>query len=179
MAKRGRKKKGSRRRRAKSRIRKFARGQKSSFQQLGNAVSAVVFLSQLTQKDRDAGAYNVGSMGQKAKVFVNNIGGRILGINPFPDIQTFPQTINLDGAANKYTGFGLATFLYGLLPIKGLPHKGKAKSLGKKIAVAGILGGIFDAPENAGASPAVRRQNPVITSHNRSFITNGRQITTV
>ncbi len=170
-----RKKKGTRRRRAKARIKKFAKGQKSGFQQIGNAVSAIVFFSQLTQKDREAGAYNVGSMGQKAKVFINNIGGRVLGINVFSDVQSFPQTINPDGMFNKYSGFGLATFVYGLLPIKGLPHRAKARSLGKKIAVAGILGGVFDAVENAGASPNVIRNNPITVR--RSFST-GRQIST-
>ncbi len=174
-----RKKKGTRRRRAKARIKKFAKSQKSGFQQIGNVVSSIVFLSQLTQKDRDAGAYNVGSLGNKAKVFANNVLGRIIGINPFQDAQHFEQTINVDGAFNKYSGFGLATFLYGLLPIKGLPHRAKARSLGKKIAVAGILGGIFDAPENAGASPSVIRQNPMPIRRSAALITNGRQISTV
>ncbi len=137
-------------------------------------------MSQLTQKDRDAGAYNVGSMGDKAKVLANNVFGRVVGINPFSDVQSFPQTINIDGAFNKYTGAGLAGFIYSKLPIKGLPHKGKAGSLGKAVAVAGFLGGIFDAPENRGASPNVIRNNPIRTSHNiRPFITNGRQLSTV
>lgn len=85
-------------------------------------------------------------MGDKAKQFGNNVLGRIIGLNPFNDQVKFEQTINIDGAFNKYTGLGLAGYLYSMLPIKGLPHKGKARSLGKKTALAGILGGIFDAP---------------------------------
>jgi len=153
---------------------------KSGFTGLKSAIGAIVFLSQLTQKDRDAGAYNNRSIGDKAKVLANNVFGRIVGVNPFSDVQSFPQTINIDGAFNKFTGAGLAGFIYSKLPIKGLPHKGKAGSLGKVLITSGILGGIFDAPENKGASPNVVRQNPIRTSHNvsRSFTT-GRQITTV
>ncbi len=151
---------------------------KSGFTGLKSAIGAVVFLSQLTQKDRDAGAYNVGSMGDKAKVLANNVFGRIVGINPFGDVQSFPQTINIDGAFNKYTGAGLAGFIYSKLPIKGLPHKGKAGSLGKAVAVAGFLGGIFDAPENNRATPNVIRNNPARNLRSASFITNGRQVTT-
>ena len=118
-------------------------------------------------------------MGNKAKVLANNVFGRIVGVNPFGDVQSFPQTINIDGAFNKYTGAGLAGFIYSKLPIKGLPHKGKAGSLGKTVAVSGFLGGIFDAPENLGASPSVMRQNPAPIRRSAGFITNGRQISTV
>ncbi len=185
MARRGRRRRSRTRRRSVFRrrrrgrrrsIRSRLRGHKSGFTGLKSAIGGIVFLSQLTQKDRDAGAYNVGSMGDKAKILANNVFGRVVGINPFSDVQSFPQTINIDGAFNKYTGAGLAGFIYSKLPIKGLPHKGKAGSLGKAVAVAGFLGGIFDAPENRGASPRVVAQNP--SSSRRAFITNGRQVTT-
>ena len=116
---------------------------------MANLAGGLVFFSQLTQKDRDAGRYQ-GSMGDKAKTFINNIGGRIVGFQPFQDAQNpaFTQTLNLDGAFNKFTGIGIASLIYGSLPLKMLPHRGKAKTLGKRIATAGFLGGIFDAPEN-------------------------------
>ncbi len=116
-------------------------------------------------------------MGDKAKVLVNNVAGRIVGINPFSDVQSFPQTINIDGAFNKFTAVGIAGFLYSKLPIKGLPHKGRVGSLSKTIGVSGFLAGIFDAPENRGATPRVASMNPVRRSN--SFISNGRQVSTV
>ena len=120
---------------------------RSAFNQMANLAGGLVFFSQLTQKDRDAGLYT-GSMGDKAKTFTNNILGRIVGFNVFSDAPKFQQTFNLDGAFNKFTGIGIASLLYGSLPLKMLPHRGKAKTLGKRIATAGFLGGIFDAPEN-------------------------------
>ncbi len=114
---------------------------------MANLAGGLVFFSQLTQKDRDSGLYT-GSMGDKAKTFVNNVLGRIVGFNAFSDAPKFNQTLNLDGAFNKFTGVGIASLIYGSLPLKMLPHRGKAKTLGKRIATAGFLGGIFDAPEN-------------------------------
>ncbi len=116
---------------------------------MANLAGGLVFFSQLTQKDRDLGKYQ-GSMGDKAKTFANNVLGNIIGFNVFPadgGTPQFKQTFNLDGAFNKFTGIGIASLIYGSLPLKMLPHKGKAKVLGKRIATAGFLGGIFDAPE--------------------------------
>ena len=117
--------------------------------------------------------YSGQSMGQKAKTFTDNVLGRIVGVNPFGG--NFPQTINIDGAANKYTGAGIAALIYGMLPIRALPHKGKAKSLGKKIAVAGILGGIFDAPEGDSRNRVVAQRPSIVPR----LITNGRQVSTI
>ncbi len=172
---RRRRRRSGRRRSIRSRLGKS----KSAFTGLKSAIGAIVFLSQLTQKDRDAGAYNVGSMGDKAKVLANNIGGRILGVSPFSDVQSFPQTINVDGMFNKFTGTGVAAFIYSKLPIRGLPHKGKAGSIGKVLITSGALGGLFDAPENNRASPNVIRNNPARNLRNTSFISNGRQVSTV
>ncbi len=113
---------------------------------MANLAGGLVFFSQLTQKDSDAGVYT-GSMGDKAKTFANNVLGRIVGFNVFSDAPKFQQTFNLDGAFNKFTGIGIASMLYGSLPLKMLPHKGKAKALGRRLAVSGFLGGIFDAKE--------------------------------
>ena len=120
---------------------------RSVWSQVSNLAGGLVFFSQLTQKDREAGVYNNQSMGDKAKTFANNVVGRVIGFNVFSDAPKFQQTFNLDGAFNKFTGIGIASILYGSLPLKFLPHRGKAKTLGKRIATAGFLGGIFDAPE--------------------------------
>ncbi len=119
---------------------------RSAFNQMANLAGGLVFFSQLTQKDRDSNVYQ-GSMGDKAKTFTNNVLGRIVGFNVFSDAPKFQQTFNLDGAFNKFTGIGIASLIYGSLPLKFLPHKGKAKTIGKRIATAGFLGGIFDGPE--------------------------------
>jgi len=37
----------------------------------------------------------------------------------------------------------LGTLIYSMVPIKMLPHKGKAKTLGKSLLTGGILGGLF------------------------------------
>jgi len=49
----------------------------------------------------------------------------------------------LDNIFNKWSGIGGASWIYGMLPIKQLPHKGKAKTLGKNLLTAGILSGLF------------------------------------
>ncbi len=79
----------------------------------------------------------------RAQNFVNSLSGRITGYNPFPQTGTVPQTISIDGMFNRYSGGGLLAWLYGMLPIKQLPHKGKAKTLGKSLLTGGVLGGLF------------------------------------
>ena len=44
---------------------------------------------------------------------------------------------------NKYTGIGLGMLAYSMIPAKLLPHKGKAKTLGKSLFGAGLISGIF------------------------------------
>ena len=140
---------------------------------MSNIAGGLVFFSQLTAKDRAAGKYDAAvTTGDKAQVFVNNVLGRIIGFQPFSGTNqrvVFKQTLNLEGAINKFTGIGLASLIYGSLPIKMLPHKGKAKTLGKRIATAGFLGGIFDAP--GGETTQVVQSAPLIQS-------SGTQVTT-
>ena len=151
---------------------------KSAFNQMANLAGGLVFFSQLTQKDRDAGRYQ-GSMGDKAKIFINNIGGRIVGFQPFSDSANpaFKQTLNLDGAFNKFTAVGIASLIYGSLPLKMLPHRSKAKVLGKRIATAGFLGGIFDAPENDTRNRVVS-QRPATASGIRVSASMPQQVAT-
>ena len=145
---------------------------KNAFTQMANIAGGLVFFSQLTQKDRTSGLY-VGTTGTKAKIFVNNVLGRIIGFQPFDAEKkiAFTQTRNIDGAFNKFTGIGLAALLYGSLPLKMLPHRGKAKTLGKRIATAGFLGGIFDAPGGNTTTVQTQQIAPMIQS-------TGQQVTT-
>ena len=172
MARRGRRRRAVRRRvsRVRRRVSRAGRKHKKSIiTTVGSAVATIVFFSQLTQKDRDAGAYSSPDMGTKVKVFANNVTGRILGFNAFSDVQKFPQTININGAFNRFSGASLAGVIYGSLPFGFLPHKGKVKSISKKTLVASILGGIFDAPAGGSSSQSI------ISS---PMISNGRQVST-
>jgi len=96
----------------------------------------------------------------RAQNFVNSLVGRISGYNPFPQTGTVPQTISIDGMFNRWSGGGLAAYVYGLLPIRQLPHKAKAKTLGKALLSGGVLGGLFSTgnPHNTNlisSSPAL------------------------
>ena len=84
-------------------------------------------------------------IGARAQNFGNSLLGRISGYTPFKNAAgaNTPQTIGIDGIFNKWSGIGLASTVYGMLPIRALPHKGKAKTLGKSLLTAGILSGIF------------------------------------
>jgi len=79
----------------------------------------------------------------RAQNFINSLSGRITGYNPFPQTGTVPQTISIDGIFNKWSGIGLGSWIYGMIPMKQLPHKAKAKTLGKALLSGGILGGLF------------------------------------
>ncbi len=116
---------------------------------MSNLAGVLVFFSQLTQKDRDNGAYT-GGTSDKLRIFANNVLGRVIGFQPFSSHANpaFTQTINLDGAFNRFSGIGLGGLIYSMLPIKQLPHKGKVRTLSRRVLTAGILGGIFDAPQN-------------------------------
>jgi len=144
--------------RAKARAQQFGGKQ---WGKISNIVGGVVFLAQITSKDRSA--YTGKSKGEQLKQLANNVLGRTLGINPFdePGMEKFEQTINFDGIFNKYTGAGVAGIIYGSIPIRGLPHKAKVKRMSKSVLTGGILGGLFDAPENDTRNRVVaQRSNP-------------------
>lgn len=87
----------------------------------------------------------------KAKVFINTVTGRLLGIGVVPGMAHPPQTFNFAGIFNKWTGLGAGLFLYGKVSPMG-PHRGKAGTLGKALLTGGILGGFFDAPSTQGTT---------------------------
>ncbi len=130
--------------RAKRRVHhKIKKHGKSIWAQVTNAAGVLVFVSQITSKDRQN--YSNLPMQEKAKELVNNISGRILGFNPFSGRTQYPQTLEIGNGINRTFGVGVGTWLYSFLP--KVPHKSKARRLGKVIAISSFLGGIFDAPE--------------------------------
>jgi len=127
-----------RRRNAKKRVGKSIQ---SNWKKISTGAGALAFLSQVTGSDMSASAGQ--PIATRAQNFINSLSGRITGYNPFPQTGTVPQTISIDGIFNKWSGIGLGSWIYGMIPMKQLPHKAKAKTLGKALLSGGILGGLF------------------------------------
>jgi len=129
-----------RRRNAKKRI---GRTVQSQWGKISKGAGVLAALSQITGADMSASAGQ--PIGSRAQNFVNSLSGRITGYTPFKSAAgaSIPQTISIDGMFNKWSGIGLGTLIYSMVPIRMLPHKGKAKTLGKSLLTGGILGGLF------------------------------------
>jgi len=127
-----------RRRNVKKRVGKSIQ---SNWKKISTGAGALAFLSQVTGSDMSASAGQ--PIATRAQNFINSLSGRITGYNPFPQTGTVPQTISIDGIFNKWSGIGLGSWIYGMIPVKQLPHKAKAKTLGKALLSGGILGGLF------------------------------------
>lgn len=147
----------SRRRSTKSRARS---GISRQWGKIATTLGGLAFFQQLTEKDM--GALQNSPLDQKVKGFLNSVTGRLFGITPIDGPNKgIPQTINLGGIFNKWSGLGLGAWLYGQVPVS-LPHKGKAKTLGKSLLTGGVLGGLFDAPDNQSMT-WTGNQNHVLT----------------
>jgi len=146
LARRGRRAKTKtvtrRRRRLPSR-KKVSKSIGSQWGKISKGAGVLAFLSNVTGSDMSASAGQ--PIGARAQNFGNSLLGRISGYTPFKNAPgaNITQTVGIDGIFNKWSGIGLSSFVYGMLPIKQLPHKGKAKTLGKSLLTAGILSGIF------------------------------------
>ena len=127
-----------RRRNVKKRVGKSIQ---SNWKKISTGAGALAFLSQVTGSDMSASAGQ--PIATRAQNFINSLSGRITGYNPFPQTGTVPQTISIDGIFNKWSGIGLSSWIYGMIPVKQLPHKAKAKTLGKALLSGGVLGGLF------------------------------------
>jgi len=115
----------------------------SQWGKISKGAGVLAFLSNVTGSDMAASTGQ--PIGARAQNFLNSLSGRVTGFTPFKNAAgaNIPQTISLDNIFNKWSGIGAASFIYGLLPIKQLPHKSKAKTLGKSLLSAGILSGLF------------------------------------
>jgi len=144
---------------------------KSMWGKITTAVATVAGLDNIAGHDMaDSAGEPIASRG---KNFINAVVGRTTGFNPIPNTPyNYSQQVSVDGMFNKYTAMGVATWIYGNLPIKALPYKSQAKSFGKKVGVIGAITGIFK-PQSHGSHnthrtviPAVRVQSngPVVTT---------------
>ena len=148
------------RRRRRSPKKRVGKSIQSNWKKISTGAGALAFLSQVTGSDMAASAGQ--PIATRAQNFVNSLVGRISGYNPFPAASggAVPQTISIDGMFNKWSGIGLGAWHYGMLPVKQLPQKSKAKTLGKSLLTGGVLGGLFSTgnPHNTNlisSSPAL------------------------
>jgi hypothetical protein len=131
------------RRRRRNTKKRVGKSIQSNWKKISTGAGALAFLSQITGSDMAASAGQ--PIATRAQGFVNSLVGRISGYNPFPAATggAVPQTISIDGMFNRWSGGGLAAYIYGMLPVRQLPHKAKAKTLGKALLSGGVLGGLF------------------------------------
>ena len=145
MARRGRKAKTRRRttRRRRNATKKVSRSIKSQWTKISSGAGILAGLANITGADMAASSGMPIAM--RAKNFSNSLIGRVTGFIPFKDAPgaNATQQISIDGMFNKYTGIGLGMLAYSMIPAKLLPHKGKAKTLGKSLFGAGLISGIF------------------------------------
>ena len=147
MAKRGRKAKTKRRRKSNPKN-KVSRGIKSQWTKISSGAGILAGLANITGADM---AQSSGQpIAMRAKNFSNSLIGRVTGFVPFKDAPgaNVTQQVSIDGMFNKYTGIGISMLAYSMIPAKILPHKGKAKTLGKSLFGAGLISGIFSPSGN-------------------------------
>jgi hypothetical protein len=125
---------------------------------IGNILGGLAFLNQATIKDKaDISAQT--TIQGKLKVIANSLLGHAVGINLFKDVPQKQQNFNPAGALNKWTYAGAAmTFLYSYIP--KAPFKGRVKSVGKRLLIGGIAGGVIDDPSTSSAPAANNFQQP-------------------
>ena len=144
MARRGRKAKTrTRTRRRRNATKKVSRRIKSQWTKISSGAGILAGLANITGGDM---AQSSGMpIAMRAKNFSNSLLGRVTGFIPFKDAPgaNATQQVSIDGMFNKYTGIGLGMLAYSMIPAKLLPHKGKAKTLGKSLFGAGLISGIF------------------------------------
>ena len=149
MARRGRKAKARRRTtRRRNATKKVSRGIKSQWNKISSGAGILAGLANITGADMAASTGMPIAM--RAKNFSNSLIGRVTGFVPFKDApgQNVTQQVSIDGMFNKYTGIGLGMLAYSMIPAKLLPHKSKAKTLGKSLFGAGLISGIFSPSGN-------------------------------
>ena len=160
----------TRTRRRRNATKKVSRGIKSQWSKISSGAGILAGLENITGADM---AQSTGQpIGNRAKNFANSLVGRVTGFIPFKDAPgaNVTQQISIDGMFNKYTGIGLAMLAYSMIPAKVLPHKSKAKQLGKALFGSGLISGVFKRSENP------HTHNLVSNTHSAPMAT-GQQVT--
>jgi len=141
----------------------------SQWGKISKGAGVLAALSQITGSDMSASAGQ--PIGSRAQNFINSLSGRITGYTPFKSATgaNIPQTISIDGMFNKWSGIGLGTLIYSMIPIKMLPHKGKAKTLGKSLLTGGNLGGLFSTGNPHTTNLLTTRPSMVVSSSEVSY----------
>ena len=139
--------KGARSRKG-NRTKKVSKGIKSQWTKISSGAGVLAGLANITGGDMAASTGMPIAM--RAKNFSNSLVGRVTGFVPFKDAPgaNVTQQVSIDGMFNKYTGIGLGMLAYSMIPAKLLPHKGKAKTLGKSLFGAGLISGLFSSSGN-------------------------------
>ena len=149
MARRGRKAKTRRRTtRRRNATKKVSRSIKSQWTKISSGAGILAGLANITGADM---AQSSGQpIAMRAKNFTNSLVGRVTGFVPFKDAPgaNVTQQVSIDGMFNKYTGIGLGMLAYSMIPAKILPHKSKAKQLGKALFGSGLISGVFSGSSN-------------------------------
>ena len=144
LARRGRKRARTvTRRRRRLNKKRVGKSIKSNWRKISTGAGVLAALSNITGHDM---AQSAGQpIASRAQNFSNSILGRVTGFIPFKNAAgaNVTQQISLEGMFNKFTGIGLGLLGYSLIPAKILPHKSKAKVLGKSLFGAGLISGIF------------------------------------
>ena len=161
----------TRTRRRRNAVKKVSKGIKSQWRKISTGAGVIAGLSQITSTDMAASAGQ--PIAIRAKNFSNSLLGRVTGFTPFKDApgSNTPQTISLEGMFNKYTGIGIGMLAYSMIPAKLLPHRSKAKMLGKSLFGAGLISGIFSPSGNPHTHNLVSSN-----THTTSYAT-GQQVT--
>jgi len=157
-----------RRRRLPSR-KKVSKSIGSQWGKISKGAGVLAFLSNVTGSDMAASAGQ--PIGARAMNFGNSLLGRISGYTPFKNATgaNITQTVGIDGIFNKWSGIGAASLLYGMLPIRKLPHRGKASTLGKSLLTAGILSGIFMPTNNRSSNLITPSRAMTVSSSEVSY----------
>ena len=153
-------------RRRRSRVKKRVGSKiKSQWSKISAGAGLLATLSNITSSDMAASTGQPIAM--RAKNFSNSLLGRIIGFTPFKDAAgaNISQQVSLEGTFNKYTGIGLGLLGYAMIPARILPHKSKARQLGKSLFGAGLISGIF--------SPSGNPHSHNLISHNN--VTSGME----
>jgi len=138
----------TRTRRRRNATKKVSRSIKSQWTKISSGAGILAGLANITGADM---AQSSGQpIAMRAKNFSNSLVGRVTGFIPFKDAPgaNATQQVSIDGMFNKYTGIGLGMLAYSMIPAKLLPHKSKAKTLGKSLFGAGLISGLFSPSGN-------------------------------